>query len=169
MTFKTVLAAVDGSAQATKTVAVAADVAKRYGAKLVVLHVVPPIFEGRERDQLAKLAHMEHMERTEYEMLQERGKVVVDAAELEARKRGVRSVESLVEVGDPAHVIVNTSRTQGADLIVLGRRGLGIPKELLLGSVSHKVIQVSDTPCLIVSQIAVRSFFGERVPHYIVA
>jgi nucleotide-binding universal stress UspA family protein len=151
MTFKTVLVAVDGSTQATKTVEVAADVAKRYGAKLVVLHVVAPIFEGRERDELANLAHMEHMERTEYEMLQARGKAVVEAAELEARKRGIESVESLVEVGDPAHVIVNVSRMQRADLIVLGRRGLGILKQLLLGSVSHKVIQVSETPCLIVS------------------
>src|SRR5262249_17744145 len=151
MTFKTVLVAVDGSAQATKTVEVAADVAKRYGAKLVVLHVVPPIFEGKERDELAKLAHMEHMERTEYEMLQERGKVVVDAAELEARKKGIERIVSLVEVGDPAHVIVNIGRMQKADLLVLGRRGLGILKELLLGSVSHKVIQVSETPCLIVS------------------
>jgi nucleotide-binding universal stress UspA family protein len=55
-----------------------------------------------------------------------------------------------VEVGDPAGVIVDIARARGADLIMLGRRGLGTLARLLLGSVSHKVIQVADRPCLTV-------------------
>jgi nucleotide-binding universal stress UspA family protein len=151
MTFRTVLAAVDGSTHAIKTVEVAADVAQRYGAKLVVLHVVAPIFGGRVRDELANFARMEHMEQTEYEMLQELGQAIVQSAQLSARQIGITNVEAVVEVGDPASVIVDITRARSADLIVLGRRGLGTLTGLLLGSVAHKVIQLTDTPCLAVS------------------
>ena len=72
-------------------------------------------------------------------------------AELSARQKGVGNLETLVEVGDPASVIVNMARTRNADLIVLGRRGLGTLTGLLLGSVSHKVIQLANRPCLTVS------------------
>jgi nucleotide-binding universal stress UspA family protein len=78
MTFKTILVAVDGSTHAIKTVEVAADVAQRYGAKLVILHVVARIFEGRVRSELENFASMEHMEQTEYEMLKELGRAIVN-------------------------------------------------------------------------------------------
>jgi universal stress protein family protein len=58
MTFKTVLVAVDGSMHMAKTAAFAADVAQRYGAKLVVLHVVAPIFGGGVREELANFARI---------------------------------------------------------------------------------------------------------------
>jgi nucleotide-binding universal stress UspA family protein len=150
MTFKTILVAVDGSTHATRTAEVAADLAQRYGAKLLILHVVAPIFEGRVRTELSTLARMEHMEQSEYEMPQAAGRDIVQSAELSARQEGVKHVEALVEVGDPASVIVDIARVRGADLIVLGRRGLGTLTGLLLGSVSHKVVQVADTPCLTV-------------------
>jgi nucleotide-binding universal stress UspA family protein len=151
MTFKTILVAVDGSTHATKTVEVAADVAEHYGAKLLILNVVAPIFAGSQRDALNNLARIEHMERTEYEMLQELGGAIVQSAETNARQKGIANVEALVEVGDPASVIVDMVRARSVDLVVLGRRGLGTMTGLLLGSVSHKVIQLAHTPCLTVS------------------
>jgi nucleotide-binding universal stress UspA family protein len=153
MMFKTVLVAVDGSTHATKAVEVAADVAQSFGAKLVVLHAVPPIpiFDGQVRDELENFARMEHMEQSEYEMLQELGRPIVQSAELSARRKGIASIETVIEVGDPASVIVRVGRARGAELIVLGRRGVGTLTGLLLGSVSHKVIQLADTPCLTVS------------------
>ena len=151
MTFKTILVAVDGSTHATKTVEAAANMAQRYDAKLIILHVVARIFEGRVRDDLENFASMEHMEQTEYEMLQELGREIVQSAELSARQKGIANVEAAVEVGDTASVIINMARARSADLIVLGRRGLGILAGLLLGSISHKVIQLADVPCLIVS------------------
>ena len=151
MTFRTVLVAVDGSPHATTTVEVASDVARQYGAKLLILHVVARVFEGRVRDELANFASMEHMEQTEYEMLQELGRAIVQSAERSARQSGITNVEAVVEVGDPASVIVSMTRARSADLIVLGRRGSGTWTRLLLGSVSHKVIQLTDTPCLTVS------------------
>jgi nucleotide-binding universal stress UspA family protein len=150
MAFKTILAAVDGSKNANRTAEVAAELARRYGAKLLVLHVIAPIFEGRERNELATFARVEHMQQNEHEMLQELGREIVQSAELNARRNEVTNVETLVEVGDPASVIVEIARARDADLIVLGRRGRGTLIGLLLGSVSHKVTQVVGKPCLII-------------------
>ena len=150
MTFKTILVALDGSKHAVSVADAAADLALRCDAKLLILHVVAPIFDGKVRNDLANLARMEHREQTEYEMLQGFGQDIVHSAELSARQKGVTRVEALVEVGDPAGVIVDVARARGADLIMLGRRGLGTLAGLLLGSVSHKVIQVADRPCLTV-------------------
>ncbi|HTJ58520.1 MAG TPA: universal stress protein [Devosiaceae bacterium] len=150
MTFKTILVALDGSKHAGATAEAAAELARHCEAKLLILHVVAPIFDGKVRDELGNLARMEHREQTEYEMLQGFGRDIVHAAELKARQSGVRQIEALVEVGDPASLIVDMARARGADLIVLGRRGLGPLAGLLLGSVSHKVIQVADRPCLTV-------------------
>ena len=150
MTLKTILVALDGSKHAVSVADAAADLALRCDAKLLILHVVAPIFDGKVRNDLANLARMEHREQTEYEMLQGFGQDIVHSAELSARQKGVTQVEALVEVGDPAGVIVDIARARGADLIMLGRRGLGTLAGLLLGSVSHKVIHVADRPCLTV-------------------
>jgi nucleotide-binding universal stress UspA family protein len=150
MSIKTILVAVDGSTQAVMATEIAADLAQCSGAKLVILHVVTPIFGG-EREELAELGRMEHLERTEYEMLQERGRTIVESAKLSARRKGVTNVEPIVEVGDPAGVIVKLSRARSADLVVVGRRGRGTLAGLLLGSVSNKIVQLADAPCLVVS------------------
>ena len=150
MAIKTILVAVDGSKQAIKATEIAADLAQHCGAKLVVLHVVSSIF-GDELAKLGEFARVEHMERTEYEMLQERGRAIVQAAEFSARQKGLTSVEPIVEVGDPAGVIVSMTQARSADVVVVGRRGRGTLAGLLLGSVSNKVVQLADPPCLVVS------------------
>ena len=64
-----------------------------------------------------------------------------------ARFQGGRSA---LEHGDPADQIVRAAARHGADLIVMGRRGYGDLKGLLLGSVSHKVCRLADCACLTV-------------------
>ena len=53
---------------------------------------------------------------------------------------------TLDEVGDVADRIVAYAKRQHPDLVVMGTRGLGILKELALGSVSHKVIHLAPCP-----------------------
>lgn len=59
-------------------------------------------------------------------------------------------VEALAVLGQPADVLLE----QGADceLIVVGRRGLGGFKSLLLGSVSQQVVQHATCPVVVVNQ-----------------
>jgi nucleotide-binding universal stress UspA family protein len=59
-------------------------------------------------------------------------------------------VESRVEFGLPAEQLVRVSREEEAELIVLGSRGQGSLKAVLLGSVSMGVIARARCPILVV-------------------
>lgn len=53
-------------------------------------------------------------------------------------------------VGDPAEMIVRFATEKQYDQIIMGPRGKGGIKGLLLGSVTNKVMQLSDIPVLLV-------------------
>ncbi|WP_265581091.1 universal stress protein [Methanofollis aquaemaris] len=55
-----------------------------------------------------------------------------------------------VGMGDPASEILATAEKVGADLIVIGSRGLGALKGVVLGSVSQKTAQLAACPVMIV-------------------
>lgn len=55
-----------------------------------------------------------------------------------------------VEVGTPAEVIVETAQDGEFDLIVMGSRGFGTLKSLIMGSVSQYVLQHAHCPVLVV-------------------
>jgi nucleotide-binding universal stress UspA family protein len=55
-----------------------------------------------------------------------------------------------VQVGEPAEEIVDLARLEGYDVVVMGSRGLSPVKELILGSVSHRVLHTAPCPVLIV-------------------
>ena len=55
------------------------------------------------------------------------------------------------EVDRPATFIVDLAESEDADIVVMGRRGLGGVKEMLLGSVSHEVAQHCRRPVLLIS------------------
>lgn len=55
-----------------------------------------------------------------------------------------------ITVGDPAEMIVRFAAEKGYDLIVMGPRGKGGVKGLLLGSVTSKVMQLSSIPVLLI-------------------
>lgn len=55
-----------------------------------------------------------------------------------------------ITVGDSAEMIVRFAAEKGYDLIVMGPRGKGGVKELLLGSVTNKVMQLSKLPVLLI-------------------
>jgi nucleotide-binding universal stress UspA family protein len=77
------------------------------------------------------------------------------AAEIAARAVGVLTAagleaEAVVRTGDPGREIVETARTMSADLVVLGSRGRGGVKGLLLGSVSRRVAATAPCSVLVV-------------------
>ena len=69
---------------------------------------------------------------------------------LQAREKGASNVETVRRSGDAAAIILEVANDQSADMIVMGSRGLGNVKGLLLGSVSHKVTQLSECSCITV-------------------
>jgi nucleotide-binding universal stress UspA family protein len=67
------------------------------------------------------------------------GRQILARAEAAAKKAGVVKVERVLMSGDAADAILAEAKRAKPDLIVLGTRGFGDFKSLVLGSVSHKV------------------------------
>jgi len=136
-----VLLATDGSEDAALAARAAADLAARSAAELHLVHVgvlptwmepdtpAAPRFRSLKREASALLEG-------EAERLAARG-TKVTAVHL---KVGVRADEEIVRLGEEL----------GADLIVLGRRGLGTIGRLVAGSVSEGVARRARSPVLVV-------------------
>lgn len=133
------LAAVDGSEHALRAVRVAAELAGRFDASLHLLHVQTSVGSSRIPRDLAQYEHLEHLELSEAALLRSAAEQMLASAAQEARLAGAHDVEVEIVRGDPAATIIARAQEIGADLVVLGRRGLGDLSGLLLGSVSHKV------------------------------
>jgi nucleotide-binding universal stress UspA family protein len=69
---------------------------------------------------------------------------------LEANEKDLRKTIILLKQGDAAQRIIDTARAEKCDLVVIGSRGLGTFKQLLLGSVSQKVSQYANCPVLVI-------------------
>jgi nucleotide-binding universal stress UspA family protein len=73
---------------------------------------------------------------------------ILQTAEKRARGQGAKQVRTSIGVGHPAEAIVAHAKSEEADLIIMGRRGLGPVNGLLMGSVSHKVAHLSECACM---------------------
>jgi len=127
-----ILVAVDGSEQSAKAAQWAARLAARTGGSLILLHVHDG--PGSETMGLNSLSRGE---------IEESGRLIAGPSFARAREAIDENVtvETLVSLGHAAEEIVALARKHDATLIVMGSRGLSPMRELLLGSVSEKVIR----------------------------
>ena len=145
---KNVMVAVDGSPAATRALALGADIALRYGAAVHLVHVVPTmgVPEGFE-----EFARIERVDPPAWVELGRVGEAVLGTARAGAAAKGVPDVRALVLTGDPAERLLGYVQDHAIDLLVMGRRGLGRIRGLLMGSVSAKVSSVADCPVVTVA------------------
>jgi nucleotide-binding universal stress UspA family protein len=148
---KKYLVAVDGSDHAWKATDVAATLAKAAKAELILLHILPheALPEGFERwgdQEGVSLAEM----RARFRESRSQGDAVVEEAKAHAKKLGVQRIETKVIEGDAAVEIVEVARTEKADMLFLGSRGMSDVRGMLVGSVSHKVLHLSPCTCVLV-------------------
>ena len=134
--FNHVLVALDGSEYSQAALPTAIEVARKFGADLFVLHVA-------EHDRGRAVAYSDE---TPAEATQFVGKAVKVA-----RDAGVAAKGELVDVGagHVAKAIVETVEANDIDLVVMGSRGLSDIQGLLLGSVTHKVMQLARVSVLV--------------------
>ena len=136
--FENILVAVDGSKHSDAAFDVALDIAQKYGSQLSVLHV----FQGGTGAGTLVSSSDEDVNRSI-------GQQVLSSYEETAKERGLQNVRMLLQEGDAAKRIMETASEVKCGLLILGSQGRGGFKELLLGSVSHKVANHSDCPVLI--------------------
>jgi nucleotide-binding universal stress UspA family protein len=144
---KTVGVAVDGSPPATRALALGTDIARRYEAELHLVHVAG---ESAPPEGFEEFARIENVDRSAWVELGREGEAVLGAAGAHATAKGVRDVRRQVLTGDPAERLLGYVHDHGIDLLVVGRRGLGRIRGLLMGSVSAKVSSLAECPVIIV-------------------
>lgn len=144
---KKILAATDGSDAADRSLEVAAELAAKFKAELVLLYVARDMLIP---ERLRRLTEVEDVEAPRQAALKAAGEAILDSAREVARARGVKRVQAVFRAGNPADCIVQYARVNEIDLIVLGSRGLGNVKGMLMGSVSRKVTNLADVSCLTV-------------------
>jgi nucleotide-binding universal stress UspA family protein len=132
---------VDGSITSYKALNAALELAQRIGSEVNVLHVMENVPKLYIESQ--KLLEQLLAARTD------EGKKILDKCILEAKNNGV-TVKTELQEGDPASVILELSKRDRYDTIVIGTRGLGRFKGLILGSVSSKVVHHSACSILLV-------------------
>lgn len=142
--FSNILVAVDGSDQSNHALATACDIAQKYQSKLHLVHS-PQL----ETVALAVGSGAFSVEPSP-EKINEAGKKVIDAAVEQAQRQGCSTESTIIGNAYPADEILESAKKVDADLIVMGRRGLGGIASLLLGSISGKVSQESPCACLTV-------------------
>lgn len=81
------------------------------------------------------------------------GRQVVERAAAMVPAEGT-SIRKVNDIGNPAQLILDSASNLSADLIVIGARGRNRLSEVVLGSVSHRVLMHSSRPTLIVSGAA---------------
>lgn len=144
---KNILVATDASPASNRAISLAADMAGKYGA---TLHLVYAIRDMQLPPELKKMAEVEKIVGARADVLDFVGEKILGDAAIRAERKGAGTIKSSLEHGDPATCILRYARRRKVDLIVLGTRGLGQVKGMLMGSVSRKVSNLSEVSCLIV-------------------
>lgn len=135
------LVPVDGSASSVRAAAVAADLARQWDADVVVLHVVSI------PQSLVVVAGLDQHLVEEY--VEQLGADALVGA-LDVFNAASVGAEVKIETGAPAEIILFEAERLGADLVVMGKRGLGQVRGLLLGSVSDRVGHHLKVPLLLI-------------------
>ncbi|HIK40297.1 universal stress protein [Thermoleptolyngbya sichuanensis A183] len=136
--FKTVLFPVDQSRESREAADVVANVVKTYGSRLVILSVV----ESLDEEKVPTAADLEMTSPEAIAELLKNAKALFAEQGLDA--------QVMERAGKPAFTICDVADEIGANLIVMGCRGLGLTDEGAADSVTNRVINLSPCPVLIV-------------------
>lgn len=136
-----VLVGTDGSDAARASLRTAAEVLDHDRCAIEAATVVShPLMFAATYPAGAFLGHVTDPQGLERERI-ERGRLVAQRASAEARAAGFKVMEEAVLVGQPGHQLLEEADSIGADLVVVGSRGMGAIGRTLLGSVSDQVVR----------------------------
>ena len=132
---------VDGSDNSYRALDAALLLSEKLGSHITVIHVmeqVPITHIGSEK-QINEF--LEAYKKENQEILSKCSEI--------ATQKGFTINTFLLE-GNPASAILDFSKKEKFDLLIMGRRGLGKFKELILGSISSKIVHHSPSAVLLI-------------------
>ncbi len=154
--FTRILVALDGSENSARASRAALELSEKLKAELIVLHTITPpaLYYHTEMSPEGPVieppTHQKEID-AYLEYARRVGRGIVDPTVSEARTRGiVVKADSSETTTSAVETIVNTAVKENADLIIIGTRGLGGFKKLLLGSVSSGVVDHARCPVLVI-------------------
>ena len=148
MKIQMILWAYDGSKESDEALNYSVFLAKKFGSEItgVYVSVMPilsmylsyPYFESELFFSLMEQAEKHYKEK-------------LASIESDLASQGLRFNGRVVK-GEPGKDIVEIARNEKSDLIVMGKRGLGLIDRVLIGSTTLKVLRESDIPVLSVKK-----------------
>ncbi|KZE39916.1 universal stress protein [Bhargavaea cecembensis] len=136
--YKRILLAVDGSDHSLRAAEHAAAIAKAMDGAIEIAYVAD---YSKSKDSV-----LHAKGRSDLEM--QRRQRLLPAEEL-LKKEDIPYEVNILH-GDPGPAIVSHANAHSFDLVIIGSRGLNPLQEMVLGSVSHKVMKRSDCPVMII-------------------
>jgi nucleotide-binding universal stress UspA family protein len=142
--FESILVGTDGSDAAGAAVTRAVGLAAALGARLQIVSAYEPVPE--------RVLRVERVQVPSDVQVHVRDEVLalLESARASAAAARVERVETFARVGDAADAILDVAEEQGADLIVVGNKGMTGATRFLLGSVPNKVSHHAPCSVLIV-------------------
>ncbi|MDE1872379.1 MAG: universal stress protein [Thaumarchaeota archaeon] len=136
--FSNILVAVDGSESANKAFQRAIYLAQKCNSKLDLVNVIQCEVGGDSANTFEII-----------EDLKDKAMKMLEEYRIEAAKNNI-SMQMTIMQGDPAKTIIELAKAKSYDLIIMGTRGRSSFQELLIGSVSQKVMHHADCPVMVV-------------------
>ena len=154
--FKKILVAQDGSESSQRAAQAALELAEKLKADLVVLHAISSP-TSYYHSTIASTTGMslpspsQHEIDAYYAYARKVALGIVGETESKAKKQGIHVKTEIPEaVSSIVETIVNHASKENVDLIIVGTRGLGGFKKMLLGSVSSGIVSHAPCPVLVV-------------------
>lgn len=147
MHIRRILVAVDGSNPSINASTFAIDLAKRFDAELIVLHVIDPRYKELEMAISPRPGRFKEIEKKVMEDAQK----ILDTVKVNATAKNVNvTMDAISGFISVVKDIVHYAKVNNADMIVIGNRGMTGFKKLLIGSIASGVVTYSDRPVLVV-------------------
>ncbi len=141
--FKKILVPIDGSPNSYHGFKFSAEIAEKFDAEITMIHIVEkPIYAYESPEEMPGAPPsgiLDDIEKQAQKLFTDR--------KLELIQKKVRA-KTIMKRGNPPVEILKASK--GFDLIVMGSKGCGRLRRILLGSVANSVVQQSKVPVLVV-------------------
>ena len=142
-----ILVATDASAASNRALNFAAKLSLIHEAELLILNVIRDMQLPQE---LKEDPEFEAFNNARDDLMREAADRILGNAKTIAKKAGAKKVQTAIGSGDPATSVAGFAKRRNISLIVVGTRGQSKMKASSMGSVSRKLLDLTEINCLVV-------------------